>query len=122
MPETLHFRRQEMAFVPFGGPPGSASIARLVGPEASRTMGVGLARFDDCQVQWTVLYDEMIVVLEGVFRLGVGGSEDDSRVIEAHPGDVVWIPEKTPVVYMGDRALVCYALHPVDWRQRHGLG
>ena len=117
MPKTLLFKRGEMTFESFGGPPGTASIARLVGPEVSRTMGIGLAAFDGCAVEWTVLYDEMIVVLEGVFRLGVAGQD-----IEAHPGDVIWIPEKTPVIYKGDKAVVCYALHPVDWRQRHGLG
>ena len=117
MTETLHFKRQEMRFEPYGGPPGEARIARLVGPDVSRSMGIGLASFDGCAIEWTLLYDEMIVVLEGVFRLGI-----DGRVIEGRPGDVIWIPEKTPVVYMGEKAVVCYALHPVDWRQRHGLG
>lgn len=117
MAETLLFQRGEMRFEPFGGPPGTASIARLVGPEVSRSMGIGLAAFDGCAVEWTVLYDEAIVVLEGVFRLEVAGKD-----IVGHPGDVIWIPEKTPVVYKGDKAVVCYALHPVDWRQRHGLG
>ena len=117
MPKTLLFKRGEMPFESFGGPPGTASIARLVGPEVSRTMGIGLAAFDGCAVEWTVLYDEMIVVLEGVFRLGVAGQD-----IEAHPGDVIWIPEKTPVTYKGDKAGVCSALHPVAWRRRHGLG
>lgn len=121
MPKTLLFKRGEMTFDKFGGPPGTASIARLVGPEVSRTMGIGLAAFDGCAVEWTVLYDEMIVVLEGVFRLGVEGP-DGQRDIVAHPGDVIWIPEKTPIVYKGDKAVVCYALHPVDWRQKHGLG
>jgi len=116
MNETLHFPRKAMKFEQYGGPPGKAEIARLVGPDVSRTMGIGLASFDGCRIEWTVLYDEMIVVLEGRFRLGVG-----DRVIEAGPGDVIWIPEKTPIVYMGDKAVVCYALHPVDWRQRHGL-
>lgn len=116
MSKTLHFKRGEMSFEAYGGPPGSATIARLVGPETSRSMGVGLAAFDGCAVEWTVLYDEMIVVLEGVFRLGVEGQD-----IVARPGDVIWIPEKTPVVYQGDKAVVCYALHPVDWRKRHTL-
>ena len=116
MAETLLFKRGEMRFETYGGPPGTASIARLVGPEVSRSMGIGLAAFDGCAIEWTVLYDEMIVVLEGVFRLGVGGKD-----IVAHPGDVIWIPEKTPIVYKGDKAVVCYALSPVDWRQRHGL-
>jgi len=114
--KVAHYRKSEMNFVPFGGPPGSATIARLVGPDMSKTMGVGIATFDGCSIEWTVLYDEAIVVLEGSFRLVVGK--------ETHfcsPGDVVWIPEKTPIKYEGDKAKVFYALYPGDWRQRHGL-
>ena len=116
MSAVKHFKRREMGFEVFGGPPGKATISRLVGPDASKTMGVGLASFDGCSIEWTVLYDEMIVVLEGLFRLRAG-----SRVIEGQPGDVIWIPEKTPIVYEGDKAVVCYALYPVDWRRQQGL-
>ena len=79
-------------------------------------MGAGMATFDGCSIEWTVLYDELIVVLEGTFRLVVGK--------ETHfcvPGDVVWIPENTPIHYEGDKATVFWALYPADWRQRHGL-
>jgi len=113
---VVHYRKSEMEFAPFGGPPGAATIARLVGPEMSTTMGAGIATFDGCSIEWTVLYDEVIVVLEGTFRLVVGK--------ETHfcsPGDVVWIPENTPIKYEGEKAKVFYALHPVDWRQKHGL-
>ena len=116
MPEVRHFKRDEMSFVAYGGPPGEAKIARLIGPDISRTMGAGIATFDGCSVEWTVLYDEMIVVLEGHFRLRVG-----DRAYEAGPGDVIWLPENTPVRYEGERARVCYALFPVDWRKRHGM-
>ena len=44
-----------------------ATIARLIGPEISHSMGAGVATFDDCSIAWTVLYDEVIVVLEGAF-------------------------------------------------------
>ena len=37
------------------------------------------------------------------------------------PGDVIWIPEKTAIVYEGEKSVVCWALYPVDWRRRHGL-
>ena len=43
-----HFKRAETKFEAFGGPPGQSGIARLVGPELSKTMGVGLAAFDGC--------------------------------------------------------------------------
>lgn len=116
MAAVKHFKRSEMKFETYGGPPGKATIARLVGPDLSHSMGAGLASFDGCSIEWTVLYDEMIVVLEGLFRLRAG-----RQVIEGRPGDVIWIPERTAIVYEGEKALVCYALHPVDWRKRHGL-
>jgi len=116
MAAVKHFKRSEMSFEAFGGPPGKATIARLIGPELSATMGAGLARFDGCSIEWTVLYDEMIVVLEGLFRLRAG-----TEVFEGKPGDVIWIPEKTAIGYEGEKSLVCYALYPVDWRKRHGV-
>jgi ethanolamine utilization protein EutQ len=116
MGKTLHFKRSEMKFDTYGGPPGTATISRLVGPDISHTMGVGLATFDGCSIEWTVLYDEMIVVIEGKFRL-----KTPDGAIDAIPGDVIWIPEKTPIAYEGQKATVCYALYPVDWRKRHNL-
>ncbi len=116
MVAVKHFKRSEMTFEAYGGPPGKATISRLVGPDLSTTMGVGLASFDGCSIEWTVLYDEMIIVLEGLFRLRAG-----KQVIEGRPGDVIWIPENTPIVYEGEKSVVCYALYPVDWRRRNGL-
>src|SRR6266498_2998935 len=67
MAEVRVFKRPEMEFQHYGGPPGDAKLARLVGTEMSETMGAGLATFDGCSIEWTVLYDEVIVVLEGRF-------------------------------------------------------
>jgi ethanolamine utilization protein EutQ len=117
MTDVKHFPSQDMQFEPYGGPPGDARIARLVGPELSSSMGGGIATFDGCSIDWTVLYDELIVVLEGTFRLRLDGD----RTIEAGPGDVIWLPEHTALRYEGDRAKVFYALSPVDWKKRHAL-
>jgi ethanolamine utilization protein EutQ len=114
MAEVRLFQRADMRFETYGGPPGAATIARLVGPDISASMGAGLATFDACSIEWTVLYDEVIVVLDGLFRLRLGG-----QTVEARRGDVVWIPEGTALRYEGDGATVFYALHPVDWRERH---
>jgi ethanolamine utilization protein EutQ len=116
MSNVIHYRKSDLNFAPYGGPPGQATIARLVGPDVSRSMGAGIATFDACSIEWTVLYDELIVVLEGTFRLVVG-----SETFTCTPGDVLWIPENTPLKYEGDKAVVFYALSPVDWRQKHGL-
>jgi len=119
MSKVQHFSANDMRFEAYGGPPGKAEIARLVGPEMSTSMGAGVATFDGCSIEWTVLHDELIVVLEGTFRLRIGG--EDKRTIEAKPGDVIWLPEHTPLHYEGDKAKVFYALTPVDWKSRHNL-
>lgn len=112
MSDVIHFKRAEQTFQPYSGQPlERAAICRLIGTEASSTMGAGLARFDNCSISWTVLYDELIVVLEGRFRLRLG-----DRLIEAAPGDVIWVPERTPLAYEGDHACVFYALYPIDWQ------
>jgi ethanolamine utilization protein EutQ len=119
MGKVLHFKAGDIAFEAFGGPPGTAAIARLIGPGTSRTMGAGIATFDGCSIEWTVLYDEVVVVLEGIFRLRLG--DGFTETLEASPGDVVWLPENTPLRYEGDGAKVFYALYPVDWKKRHAL-
>ena len=119
MSKVHHFSAGSMKFEPYGGPPGDARVARLVGPEMSASMGAGVATFDGCSIEWTILYDELIVVLEGVFRLRIGG--EDARTIEATAGDVIWLPANTPLHYEGDGAKVFYALSPVDWKSRHNL-
>ncbi|MGH6938660.1 cupin domain-containing protein [Hypericibacter sp.] len=116
MTGVKHFKRGEMKFDDFGAKTGTGSIARIIGPDLSKTLGAGLAQFDGCSIEWTVLYDEMIVVLEGAFRLRVG-----KDVYDATAGDVIWIPENTPLRYEGEKSTVCYAVFPVDWRQRHGI-
>ena len=113
MTEVLHFHGSEREFEPYGDDPAKASICRLVGPEISSSMGAGIARLDDCSIAWTVLYDELIVTLQGNFRLRVGDAVHDCQ-----PGDVLWVPQNTPLHYEGNGAVVFYALSPVDWQER----
>ena len=112
------FKKDEITFEHYGGPPGNAEIARLIGPEQSQTMGGGVVVFEKgISIPWTVLYDEFIVVLEGHFTMRAG-----DEVYECDPGDVLWIPADTPIVYEAEARAVCfYTLFPVDWKQRHGL-
>lgn len=116
MTAVVQFKAAERRFEAYGSDAARASICRLVGPEISASMGAGVARFDGCSIAWTVLYDELIVTLEGRFRLRVGDTAYDCS-----PGDVLWIPANTALHYEGDGATVFYALSPVDWRAKSGL-
>lgn len=111
--EIRTFRRAELPFKDYGEGPGAAAISRLVGPGDSATMGAYLARFDGRSVAWTVRYDELIVCIEGEFRLRSGGN-----VHTLVPGDVLWIPNGTSLRYEGSECLVFIAIAPVDWRSR----
>ncbi|WP_053157947.1 MULTISPECIES: cupin domain-containing protein [Pseudomonas] len=114
MSKTLHFAKSTVQLQSYGGEPiDRAAICRLIGTGESQTMGAGIAYFDGAEIEWAVLYDELIVVLEGEFHLTV----PDQKII-ARPGDVIWIPEKTPLIYAGNKAKVFYALYPVDWAQK----
>jgi ethanolamine utilization protein EutQ len=113
MSDVRLFKRSDVVFEPFGDPPGKATLGRVVGPDISRTLGGGLATFSDgCSIERTLVYDEIIFVQEGRFRLRVG---DD--LFEGDPGDIVWIPRGTTLKYEGDEAAVFYSLAPVNWRE-----
>ncbi|WP_286238051.1 cupin domain-containing protein [Neptuniibacter halophilus] len=95
-----------------GGPPGHAEVGRAVSTDISSTMGAGIARFDQCSIAWTVLYDEVVYVVEGCFRLVTA---DETFAAEA--GDILWIPEGTELKYEGDSATIFYAVYPGNWKE-----
>ena len=107
---AVKFDHHETAFKHRGGPPGHAAIGRTVGGGLSATMGAGFARWEGAEVAWTLLYDEVIFVIEG--ELIVTAADETHHVI---PGQMLWIPEGTELVY-GGYALFGYALYPGNWK------
>ena len=112
---VLCIDQQDLTFTVRGGPPGAAYVARAVSNEVSPNIGVGFARWEGAEVQWTVLYDEVIFVIEGCLQL-----QADGEVFEVRPGQVLWIPEGSELVY-GGHALFGYVVHPGNWKELHGL-
>ena len=112
---VLCIDQQDLTFSVRGGPPGAAYVARALSNEVSPNIGVGFARWEGAQVQWTVLYDEVIFVIEGCLQL-----QADGEVFEVKPGQVLWIPEGSELVY-GGHALFGYVVHPGNWKELHGL-
>ncbi|MFB4392868.1 MULTISPECIES: ethanolamine utilization protein EutQ [unclassified Pseudomonas] len=106
---------RDLAFTRRGGPPGAAFVARALDSEVSPSIGVGFARWEGAAVAWTLLYDEVLFVIEGCFELKANG-----ELYQVRPGQMLWIPEGTELVY-GGHALFGYVVHPGDWKQRHGL-
>lgn len=112
---VLRIDHKDLDFTLRGGPPGAAFVARALSNEISPNIGVGFARWEGAQVAWTVLYDEVIFVIEGCFELRVG-----DELFQVSPGQLLWIPEGTELVY-GGHALFGYVVHPGNWKELHGL-
>lgn len=112
---VLCIDQQDLTFSVRGGPPGAAYVARALSNEVSPNIGVGFARWEGAEVRWTVLYDEVIFVIEGCLQL-----QADGEMFEVRPGQVLWIPEGSELVY-GGHALFGYVVHPGNWKELHGL-
>ena len=100
------FRKAEQDFTPENG----AAVLGLVNSSYSDALGAGIGTFEDCSIEWTVSYDEVLFIMAGRLTLRVGG--DTWR---AGPGDVLWIPKDTAVVYeAAEKVTFFYAVCPVD--------
>lgn len=88
-----------------------ASVLALVNVSNSDSLGAGIGIFDaGCNIPWTVTYDEVLFIHEGNFKLRVG-----EEVFNAGPGDTLWIPANTELVYDApERVTFFYAVSPVS--------
>ena len=85
-----------------------AAVRGLVNPTFSDQLGAGIGAFEDCAVEWTVTYDEVLFIHDGSLTLRVGDS-----AYHAGPGDVLWIPKDTALVYEAkEKVTFFYAVWP----------
>lgn len=112
------FKRSEMQLKPAVTPTGSTSIARVVDASFSREIGAGIEYLEDVTIDWTVTYDEVLFILEGPLTV-----EFEGEAHRCETGDIVWLPNGTHLKYIAKgRASYFYAVHPVDWAVRQGVG
>jgi len=110
MTATL-IKKENIEFIHRGGPPGKSFVGRTVSDDMSSTMAAGIASFDACSIPWTVLYDEIVYVISGVFRLVM-----ENETIEGVAGDTIFIEKGTSFNYEGDEASIFYAVYPGNWK------
>lgn len=62
---------------------------------------------------WRLDYDEIDYVIEGVLHITI-----DGRVLEGQPGDVMYVPKGTNLIFgTPKRARVFYVTYPAEWAQ-----
>ena len=105
MADVKLFRKADLDLTPKDG----EAVVGVVNTSFSDTMGAGIGAFEDCAIEWTVTYDEILFITEGTLTLRVG-----EKAYEAGPGDILWIPKGTSLVYEAkERVTFFYAVHPV---------
>ena len=104
MSETKLFRKDDLDLEPVNG----MKTIGLVNVSFSEELGAGIGVFEDCSIPWHITYDEVIYILDGQFTLRVG-----DKVFEGGPGDVLWVPRNTRIVYEAqERVTFFYAVLP----------
>ena len=87
-----------------------AQAAPLCGTDDGSKLGAGFGRLTNASFEWTVHYDEIILVLEGEVTAITATGE-----FTAGPKDTIWLPAGTRVTYQAREALIFYAIQPADW-------
>jgi len=104
--EVKLFRAGDLDLTP--GKDGIVTVP-VVNRRYSTAMGAGIGVFENCQIEWTVTYDEVLFIKDGNFTLRVG-----DKAYRAGPGDILWIPKDTALVYeASERVTFFYSVHPV---------
>jgi ethanolamine utilization protein EutQ len=94
------------------GPGKHVGLADVVTSKDRSPMAAGFmswARADS--FPWTLDYDEIDYVVDGVLHVQVGG-----RTVEARAGDVVYLPKGSQIVFgTTSRVRIFYVTYPADW-------
>lgn len=89
-----------------------AQVAGVCGAEDGTELGSGWGRMTNAYIPWTIKYDEVLTVFEGVLKLHANG-----EVYELRARDCIWLPNGTELIYEAESALIHFAIHPSNWQE-----
>lgn len=94
------------------GPGKKVGLADVITSRDGSPMTAGIMSWNrEDSFPWTLDYDEVDLVLEGVLHVTV-----DGRTVEGHPGDVLYIPKGRRIIFgTPSRTQVFYVTYPADW-------
>lgn len=104
-------RFDSLNFLPRFEYPEMAEVVEICGEKDGSHLGTGFARFNNAHIPWTIKYDEVLIVIEGMLTVHIEGT---AHQLAAR--DSLWLPAGTQLVYESKNALVVYAIHPSNWQ------
>jgi ethanolamine utilization protein EutQ len=86
----------------------------VVGTQDRSPMGAGYMSLDKGEMQWTLNYDEMDIVLEGELVITRGHEQ-----VRGKTGDVIYIPKGSSITFGAPSwARFVYVVFPVNWNEK----
>ena len=107
-----HSKPANRVFGAVDGPPATLSLAPDIRKDDSKSFGASVGLFENCAMEWTVLYDEYMYILEGEVNL-----ETREGTYKLEPGDGIWLPNGTWVIYHAEYAKAVVIIHPINWAE-----
>lgn len=117
-PKVTYVKGKEVVISQFDQAPPGQKVG-LVDVITSRegNLGAGFMTYERSKLPWFLTYDEVDYVIEGEFHL-----EANNQLIKAGPGDVIYIPKNTQVVFSSPSyAKVFYTTYPSNWDELSGI-
>ena len=106
-PKAIPFA--EVPFRPRAEGGDVAMMSVITGVEQGTELGTGFGRLKRAKLEWTVHYDEVILVIEGHLTVTTRDG-----VFELGPKDSIWLPKGTALTYEAEDALIFFAVHPAS--------
>lgn len=102
----------KLARFPGAGPDRNVGIADLITGRDGSPMTAGIMSWGRADsFPWSLDYDEVDLVLEGVLQITI-----DGRMLEGRAGDVFYIPKGSKILFGTPwRTRVFYVTYPADW-------
>ncbi len=102
----------KLARFPGAGPDRNVGLADVISGRDGSPMTAGIMSWGRADsFPWTLDYDEVDLVLEGVLQITIGG-----RMLEGRAGDVFYIPKGSKILFGTPwRTKVFYVTYPADW-------
>lgn len=108
-------RAQDVDFEVFdtGVPGANVQYKELIGYSDSPNISAGLLKIVGSKFPWTLLYDEIDMVLEGELSITINGVKRTAKA-----GDVLYVPKNSEVIWGADEyAKVFYVTYPANWAE-----
>lgn len=82
--------------------------------EESPRLGCGLMEMEESSFAWTLKYDEIDYIIDGVLEV-----EIDGRKVAGYKGDIIFIPKNSSINFTAPKyAKFMYVTYPANWAEQ----